>query len=151
MISDDGSSQSSGHEESSIGGEPHNPSPSFFHLPSSDIKVVYKHFQKHDVLGRCKQMLFSKESIRDVHNTTEAPNILLKKDGSLNSLDGIHVDPFWPLCMFELRGKCNSYQCPWQHIRDSSGRGSGQPLFSSSSGMITSSHHPILLFDITLS
>ncbi|KAI3995318.1 hypothetical protein MKX01_032120 [Papaver californicum] len=28
------------------------------------------------------------------------------------------VDPFWPLCMFELRGKCNNEKCPWQHVRD---------------------------------
>ncbi|XP_048232015.1 uncharacterized protein LOC8265969 isoform X1 [Ricinus communis] len=28
------------------------------------------------------------------------------------------VDPFWPLCMYELRGKCNNDQCPWQHVRD---------------------------------
>ncbi|KAI3897864.1 hypothetical protein MKX03_007082 [Papaver bracteatum] len=28
------------------------------------------------------------------------------------------VDPFWPLCMFELRGKCNNEKCPWQHVKD---------------------------------
>lgn len=28
------------------------------------------------------------------------------------------VDPFWPLCMYELRGKCNNDECPWQHVRD---------------------------------
>ncbi|KAK8466140.1 hypothetical protein PHAVU_008G013732 [Phaseolus vulgaris] len=28
------------------------------------------------------------------------------------------VDPFWPLCMFELRGKCNNDECPWQHAKD---------------------------------
>ncbi|XP_019419369.1 PREDICTED: uncharacterized protein LOC109329917 isoform X2 [Lupinus angustifolius] len=28
------------------------------------------------------------------------------------------VDPFWPLCMFELRGKCNNDECPWQHVND---------------------------------
>uniref|UniRef100_A0A0E0RIV3 Putative zinc-finger domain-containing protein n=1 Tax=Oryza rufipogon TaxID=4529 RepID=A0A0E0RIV3_ORYRU len=26
------------------------------------------------------------------------------------------VDPFWPFCMFELRGKCNDEECPWQHV-----------------------------------
>jgi len=30
------------------------------------------------------------------------------------------VDPFWPLCMYELRGKCNNDECPWQHFRDHS-------------------------------
>lgn len=28
------------------------------------------------------------------------------------------VDPFWPLCMYELRGKCNNNECPWQHAKD---------------------------------
>ncbi|KAE9615673.1 putative tetratricopeptide-like helical domain, zinc-finger domain-containing protein [Lupinus albus] len=28
------------------------------------------------------------------------------------------VDPFWPLCIFELRGKCNNDECPWQHVKD---------------------------------
>jgi hypothetical protein len=30
----------------------------------------------------------------------------------------VAVDPFWPLCMYELRGKCNNDECPWQHVRD---------------------------------
>uniref|UniRef100_A0A6M2F0D2 Putative zinc-finger domain-containing protein n=1 Tax=Populus davidiana TaxID=266767 RepID=A0A6M2F0D2_9ROSI len=30
----------------------------------------------------------------------------------------VAVDPFWPLCMYELRGKCNNDDCPWQHARD---------------------------------
>lgn len=28
------------------------------------------------------------------------------------------VNPFWPLCMYELRGKCNNDECPWQHVKD---------------------------------
>ncbi|GAV76080.1 zf-C3H1 domain-containing protein [Cephalotus follicularis] len=28
------------------------------------------------------------------------------------------VDPFWPLCMYELRGKCNNDECPWQHVKN---------------------------------
>lgn len=28
------------------------------------------------------------------------------------------VDPFWSLCMYELRGKCNNDECPWQHVKD---------------------------------
>lgn len=30
----------------------------------------------------------------------------------------IAVDSFWPLCMYELRGKCNNDECPWQHVKD---------------------------------
>ncbi|KAL8162173.1 hypothetical protein V2J09_013662 [Rumex salicifolius] len=28
------------------------------------------------------------------------------------------IDPLWPLCMYELRGRCNNEECPWQHVRD---------------------------------
>lgn len=29
----------------------------------------------------------------------------------------VEIDPFWPLCMFEFRGKCNDEECPWQHMK----------------------------------
>lgn len=28
------------------------------------------------------------------------------------------IDPLWPLCMFELRGKCNDDECTRQHVRN---------------------------------
>ncbi|CAO2826143.1 unnamed protein product [Amaranthus hypochondriacus] len=28
------------------------------------------------------------------------------------------IDPLWPLCMYELRGRCNNDECPWQHTKD---------------------------------
>ncbi|CAN4090114.1 unnamed protein product [Withania somnifera] len=30
------------------------------------------------------------------------------------------IDPLWPLCIFELRGKCNNPECSWQHVKDDS-------------------------------
>ncbi|KAM5556297.1 hypothetical protein ABKV19_023939 [Rosa sericea] len=39
-----------------------------------------------------------------------------REDGSYTT--GPAVDPFWPLCMYELRGKCNNDECPWQHVKD---------------------------------
>ncbi|GLT43873.1 hypothetical protein SLA2020_178000 [Shorea laevis] len=35
---------------------------------------------------------------------------------------GLAVDPSWPLCMYELRGKCNNGECPFQHVKDFSDR-----------------------------
>ncbi|GLT93094.1 hypothetical protein SLE2022_109000 [Rubroshorea leprosula] len=35
---------------------------------------------------------------------------------------GLAVDPSWPLCMYELRGKCNNDECPFQHLKDFSDR-----------------------------
>ncbi|KMT17543.1 hypothetical protein BVRB_2g037440 isoform A [Beta vulgaris subsp. vulgaris] len=28
------------------------------------------------------------------------------------------INPLWPLCMYELRGRCNNDECPWQHTED---------------------------------
>ncbi|KAI4348138.1 hypothetical protein L6164_008897 [Bauhinia variegata] len=42
------------------------------------------------------------------------------------------IDPFWPLCMYELRGKCNNDECPWQHVKDYSDGNVYQPWQTSS-------------------
>ncbi|XP_039051686.1 uncharacterized protein LOC120193179 isoform X2 [Hibiscus syriacus] len=34
----------------------------------------------------------------------------------------IAIDPSWPLCMYELRGKCNNDECPFQHVKELSKR-----------------------------
>jgi len=51
----------------------------------------------------------------------------------------VAVDPFWPLCMYELRGKCNNDECPWQHVRDFSDQNvhPNQHDDSDSAGMTT--------------
>ncbi|KAJ6322807.1 hypothetical protein OIU77_012617 [Salix suchowensis] len=49
----------------------------------------------------------SEEIISDIHGT---------ENGTFTH--NVAVDPFWPLCMYELRGKCNNDECPWQHVRD---------------------------------
>ncbi|XP_057979454.1 uncharacterized protein LOC131165553 isoform X2 [Malania oleifera] len=36
------------------------------------------------------------------------------------------IDPIWPLCMYELRGKCNNEECSSQHFKDYSARNSNQ-------------------------
>ncbi|XP_065870973.1 uncharacterized protein [Euphorbia lathyris] len=57
-------------------------------------------------------------------------NIYSEEIGSFTR--DLAVDPFWPLCMYELRGKCNNDQCPWQHVRDFSNDNVGQhPLDNS--------------------
>lgn len=43
-------------------------------------------------------------------------DIFAKETGSY--ICDLAVDPFWPLCMYELRGKCNDEKCPWQHVND---------------------------------
>ncbi|KVI06926.1 putative zinc-finger domain-containing protein [Cynara cardunculus var. scolymus] len=36
--------------------------------------------------------------------------------------NNLAINPFWPFCMFELRGKCNDDDCRWQHLKDYSSR-----------------------------
>lgn len=38
------------------------------------------------------------------------------------------INPLWPLCMYELRGRCNNDECPWQHTED----------YSDGNGMVSS-------------
>ncbi|XP_022134226.1 uncharacterized protein LOC111006536 isoform X2 [Momordica charantia] len=46
----------------------------------------------------------------------EAIRLTYQSDGSY--IDDLEIDPFLPLCMYELRGKCNNDECPWQHVKD---------------------------------
>ncbi|XP_040385183.1 uncharacterized protein LOC102700851 isoform X2 [Oryza brachyantha] len=47
-----------------------------------------------------------------IHSTTCKDNAIVSSG----------IDPFWPFCMFELRGKCNDEECPWQHVEHHSWR-----------------------------
>ncbi|KAF7070906.1 hypothetical protein CFC21_076344 [Triticum aestivum] len=49
--------------------------------------------------------------------------------------DMVHsgIDPFWPFCMFELRGKCNDEECQWQHIENHAWRKSNDTKHAMSS------------------
>lgn len=55
-----------------------------------------------------------------------------KGDELGSSMFSASVDPFWPLCLFELRGKCNNDECPWQHVKDYSNAALSQNQFSGS-------------------
>ncbi|KAC9501782.1 hypothetical protein E3N88_45732 [Mikania micrantha] len=47
-------------------------------------------------------------------------DLYVNEDGSY--FNNLPINPFWPHCMFELRGKCNDDECPWQHVRDYSSK-----------------------------
>ncbi|KAD4586073.1 hypothetical protein E3N88_23674 [Mikania micrantha] len=47
-------------------------------------------------------------------------DLYVNEDGSYSN--NLPINPFWPHCMFELRGKCNDDECPWQHVRDYSSK-----------------------------
>ncbi|PWA94639.1 tetratricopeptide-like helical domain, zinc-finger domain protein [Artemisia annua] len=48
--------------------------------------------------------------------TYSSLDMYVNEAGSYSS--NLAINPFWPLCMFELRGKCNDDECSWQHARD---------------------------------
>ncbi|ONK76961.1 uncharacterized protein A4U43_C02F1690 [Asparagus officinalis] len=96
-------------------------------LPSSVLHVASRH---------AKSMLLV--CLSDLSSTGEKETVLREKitecmpDEKSTSLHGmvfsrigklelhnydLTIDPFWPFCMFELRGKCNNEECLWQHIK----------------------------------
>jgi hypothetical protein len=54
-----------------------------------------------------------------------------------NDMTHSGIDPFWPFCMFELRGKCNDEECQWQHAEHHAWRKSKltKHAFTSVSGL----------------
>ncbi|XP_022954038.1 uncharacterized protein LOC111456410 isoform X2 [Cucurbita moschata] len=52
------------------------------------------------------------------NHVPDTVSCMFQSDGSYT--DDLSIDPSWPLCMYELRGKCNNDECPWQHVKDSS-------------------------------
>ncbi|XP_071934633.1 uncharacterized protein [Coffea arabica] len=74
--------------------------------------------------------------ISDVDEENEDNRVTCKSKPSISNLDlpetsidlfvgqsgyyscNLAIDPFWPLCMYELRGRCNNSECSWQHVRD---------------------------------
>ncbi|KAL1806071.1 hypothetical protein ACET3Z_029139 [Daucus carota] len=70
-----------------------------------------------------------KNSSDDSHYEIESisSNSIPREETSVDSFKDVgfyscnhDIDPLWPLCMYELRGKCNDDECPWQHVRDHS-------------------------------
>ncbi|ESQ52639.1 hypothetical protein EUTSA_v10016135mg [Eutrema salsugineum] len=53
----------------------------------------------------------------------------------------LKMDPFRPLCMYELRGRCNNDECSWQHFKDFSDDSLHQSLNNPPDGNVGSSLH----------
>ncbi|XP_020101516.1 uncharacterized protein LOC109719330 isoform X3 [Ananas comosus] len=66
-------------------------------------------------------------SVKDVPDVTQDctgafnPRCSLKTQMDCNTFDP-KIDPFWPFCIYELRGKCYDEECPWQHAKSYSWR-----------------------------
>lgn len=53
--------------------------------------------------------------VRQRNSLTRTPVYERKVDLYTSNLK---MDPFRPLCMYELRGRCNNDECSWQHFKD---------------------------------
>ncbi|PKA63247.1 hypothetical protein AXF42_Ash017715 [Apostasia shenzhenica] len=95
---------------------------------SSDVHIVFKHANL--LFCGCPTVLFNVEEsayvmskhkfIADRESDTEGVmDIMRSIPTGYNVLCGssMEIQPFWPLCMYELRGRCNDDECPWQHIK----------------------------------
>ncbi|VVB02719.1 unnamed protein product [Arabis nemorensis] len=76
---------------------------------------------------------------RQCRSLTETP-VYEKKIGFYTC--NLKVDPFWSLCMYELRGRCNNDECLWQHFKDFSDDSLHQSLNDPPDGRSGSSLHP---------
>jgi len=57
------------------------------------------------------------ESVQDMIHDLVGENMkILPTTQKDNNMVHSVIDPFWPFCMFELRGKCNDEECQWQHV-----------------------------------
>lgn len=63
------------------------------------------------------------ECVQDMILDSVVENIkILPTTQKYNDMSHNVIDPFWPFCMFELRGKCNDEECQWQHVEHQSWR-----------------------------
>ncbi|MQL74764.1 hypothetical protein Taro_007109 [Colocasia esculenta] len=92
----------------------------------SVMRIVCRHFKL-----LCPESSILRKEVIDVNFTTadgdREHNICSSSLATLPGNNGdLAIDPFWPLCMFELRGKCNDEECPWQHLKECNQRKSKQ-------------------------
>ncbi|KAJ4772224.1 zinc finger C3H1 domain protein [Rhynchospora pubera] len=73
-------------------------------LPPSIMRNACVHF---------KQMIFS--FCDGAHNARHEGMDELEQ--ARENTGSPQVDPFWPFCIFELRGRCNDEECRWQHVK----------------------------------
>lgn len=107
----------------------------FGHLKSTAmISSVQSHAENTQI--HIDDIVGGKKIVNDVYGDRSTDSVsdslldhYVSEGGSYSN--NLPINPFWPLCMFELRGKCNDDECPWQHVRDYSSNN----IDSNSNGM----------------
>lgn len=80
-----------------------------FVLPSSTLRNACVHF---------KQVVNSSDDVYNARYEGIDMSNELEQTREDTGVWGPQVDPFWPFCIFELRGRCNDEECRWQHVKD---------------------------------
>ncbi|KAA8534236.1 hypothetical protein F0562_031753 [Nyssa sinensis] len=87
------------------------------------LQARNQQIQSYDIYNEKGNGGGSDEILPSILNSNSMEEIIkdkcVREDGFYSC--NLAVDPFWPLCMYELRGKCNNDECSWQHLRDYSG------------------------------
>ncbi|KAK8941156.1 hypothetical protein KSP39_PZI010494 [Platanthera zijinensis] len=80
-----------------------------FILPSSELHTISRHTSM--FFPQCHPESFN---IKENDYSVRVEEVGVVPYAYKSSVE---IDPFWPLCMFEFRGKCNDGECPWQHTK----------------------------------
>ncbi|KAF9599100.1 hypothetical protein IFM89_033707 [Coptis chinensis] len=119
-----------------------------FPLPSPVLNLSFSHVKvsspisnkeiQNKVPVKCINSISHKEESGLTHSEFSLCVIRAPLKGNMGELGSYAcdhpIDPFWPVCLFELRGKCNDRKCLWQHVKDYSGRSMKQHDCSQTAG-----------------
>ncbi|TVU49712.1 hypothetical protein EJB05_01038 [Eragrostis curvula] len=85
-------------------------------FPSSAPQNAARHI-KWAFPGFCKDLTndATSEATESIQDRVRGNVNMLPATLTENAMTHSGIDPFWPFCMFELRGKCNDEECQWQH------------------------------------
>lgn len=89
-------------------------------VPAYDTGVSYSERKGSRPMDKSHEFAFYMQNFNEYARGSYDNNIVTYEMGY--SMCDLSIDPFWPFCMFELRGKCNDDECPWQHDNKSINR-----------------------------
>lgn len=98
----------------------------FIHLKSTEpVATLQSETTSSDILspdindkGGVKDICPENQTVMLSEDMPEMATLSLFNEKSGYYSRNLAIDPLWPLCMFELRGKCNNDECSWQHVKD---------------------------------
>lgn len=106
----------------------HLPLTSVILSPSSTLKTTFSHMKIESSFGFMLMRSKTKIKLIDTDDSCNEEISLANFADIQPSMPSssqigtyscnIEIDSFWPLCMYDLRGKCNNEECPSQHLKE---------------------------------